>query len=170
MVPKTFFVVGVNGVGKTTLISHLKALLSESEFEIHDFDERGVPDGGGRDWRMRETEYWLGLGEKNKEKGMSTIICGFAKPQELCEHAEIILLDARGDVIAERLKNRYQTETSIAELSRTTGKTVDKFIMDNVYYSKILRKECEEAGCKIVDTTLLAPDKVAQLVRSFLEQ
>lgn len=42
--------------------------------------------------------------------------------------------------------------------------------MDNVYYSSILRKECQEVGCKIVDTTLLSPDRVAQLVRAFLEQ
>lgn len=170
MFPKTYFVVGVNGVGKTTLIPHLKTLLSESKFEIHDFDERGVPDGGGRAWRICETEYWLELGEKNKEKGVATIICGFAKPQELGDRAEIILLDASGAKIEERIKNRYQTETSIVELNRTTGKTVEKFIMDNVYYSSILRKECQEVGCKIVDTTLLSPDRVAQLVRAFLEQ
>lgn len=170
MFPKIYFIVGVNGVGKTTLISHLQPLLAEGGFEIHDFDERGVPYGGGRAWRISETEYWLELGVKNKERGVTTIICGFAKPQELGDRAEIILLDANGEIIEERLKNRYQTDASIAELNRTTGKTVEKFITDNVYYSSILRKECEEAGCKIVDTTLLSPDKVAQLVRAFLKQ
>lgn len=169
MLPKTYFVVGVNGVGKTTLISHLQPLLAEGGFEIRDFDERGVPDGGGREWRLSETEHWLALGKKNKEKGRSTIICGFAKPQELGERAEIILLDASGEKIEERLKNRYQTDVSIAELNRTTGKTVEKFIADNIYYSSILRKECEEAGCKIVDTTTLSPEEVAQLVRISIE-
>lgn len=170
MSPRIYFVIGVNGVGKTTLMPHLKSLLSESVFEIHDFDERGVPNNADRTWRRSETEYWLELGEENKKRGVATIICGFAKPQELGGRAETILLDANGEKIEERLKNRYQTKLSVAELKRATGKTVEKFIMDNVYYSSILREECKEVGCKIIDTVPLTPEEVAQAVKACLER
>lgn len=37
-----YFICGVNGVGKTAVIPELRLFLSEKDFIIHDFDERGV--------------------------------------------------------------------------------------------------------------------------------
>lgn len=162
MLPKIYFVIGANGVGKSTLLSHLVALLPQSLFELHDFDERGVPDNADKSWRISETNYWMNLGEKNTLNGLSTIICGFSKPEEIGERAEIILLDVNESSLEKRLRGRYQTPESLKELERTTGKTVEKFLADNIYVSSLLRKSCEERGCKIIETSDVSPAGVAQ--------
>ena len=129
MSEKIYFVIGANGAGKSTILPDLRTRLPEKFFELHDFDERGVPDNADKVWRMSETDYWIGLGEENKSKGISTIICGFSKPAEIGARARIILLDVDEAALKKRLKGRYQTEASLMELERTTGKTVEKFII-----------------------------------------
>lgn len=166
--PKIYFIIGANGVGKTTLLSRLVALLPESLFELHDFDERGVPDNADKNWRLSETNHWITCGEENKLQGLSTIICGFSKPEEIGERAEIILLDVNESSLEKRLKGRYQTEASLKELERTTGKTVEKFLTDNIYVSSLLRKSCEERGCKIIETSDVSSADVAQTVAELI--
>jgi hypothetical protein len=91
---KIYFVTGVNGVGKTSVIPYLKSMLRD-KFEVHDFDERGVPDNVGRQWRIEETDYWIKLGEVNFQKGIITVVCGFARPSEQNNPSVgFILLDA----------------------------------------------------------------------------
>ena len=167
--PKIYFVIGANGVGKTTLLSHLITLLPRDSFDLHDFDERGVPDNADKNWRISETNYWISLGEENKRRGVSTVICGFSKPEEIGERAEIILLDVNAESLEKRLRGRYQTEESLKELERTTGKSVEKFLTDNIYVSSLLRKSCEERGCKVIDTSNLSPIKVAQEVTKYID-
>lgn len=168
MTQNTFFIIGANGVGKSTLLSHLRSLLPEDSFELHDFDERGVPDNADRVWRASETDYWINLGEENKIKGTSTVICGFSKPAEIGRRAVIVLLDVDAATLEQRLRGRYQTKESLIELNRTTGKTVEKFVMDNVYVSSLLRKDCEALGCPIIDTTAFSPSEVAERVSVLL--
>ncbi|MFZ1627039.1 MAG: hypothetical protein WAT81_04520 [Candidatus Moraniibacteriota bacterium] len=169
MSQKIYFVIGANGVGKSAVLSQLRSQLSEKLFELHDFDERGVPDNADKVWRMSETDYWVGRGEENKAKGISTVICGFSKPAEIGSRAEIILLDVDNATLEKRLRGRYQTEASLKELNRTTGKTVEKFMMDNIYVSSLLRKACAELGCQIIDTTTLSPEQVADQVVIFIQ-
>lgn len=166
--PKIYFIIGANGVGKTTLLSHLVALLPQSLFELHDFDERGVPDNADKNWRISETNYWITCGEENKQRGVSTVICGFSKPEEIGERAEIILLDVNAESLEKRLRGRYQTEESLKELERTTGKTVEKFLADNIWVSSLLRKSCGERGCKMIETSDVSPMDVAQAVAGFI--
>ncbi len=168
MVPKIYFIIGVNGVGKTTLLAHLVALLPQSLFELHDFDERGVPDNADKNWRISETNYWISRGEENKRRGASTVMCGFSKPEEIGERAEIILLDVNAESLEKRLRGRYQTEESLKELERTTGKSVEKFLTDNIYVSSLLRKSCEERGCKIIETSDVSPADVTQTVAGLI--
>lgn len=174
---KTFFIIGANGVGKTTILTFFKKLLSKDNFIIYDFDERGVPDNADKDWRKSETEYWLKLGEENKKDDKNTVIFGFAKPEEIEEISQtllekpiVICLDANGETISERIKSRYHTKESINELLRTTGKSVDKFIMDNIYYSNFLRDSCLKYGYQIVDTTGKIPDEVSIKVLSIIQE
>ena len=55
MMSKTTFVIGTNGVGKTTVMNEVRKLISGSNFELHDFEERGVPDNADKTWRISET-------------------------------------------------------------------------------------------------------------------
>lgn len=168
MITKTTFVIGANGVGKTTVMNEVQKFLTRGGFELHDFDERGVPDNVDKTWRISETQYWISIGKENQEKGVSTIIFGFSKPEEIGAEIEIILLDASGETIEKRIKSRYLTEESLVELNRTTGKTVKKFVMDNVYISSLLRKSCEGMNYKIIPTDDRTPADIAKEVVSKL--
>lgn len=173
---KTYFIIGVNGVGKTTILTFLKKILSRDNYNIYDFDERGVPDNADKTWRKSETKYWLKLGEEKAKLDSSTIICGFSKPEEieeisneLIERPVVILLDADADTISERIKNRYLDKESISELFRTTGKSVDKFIMDNIYYSNILRESCIKYGYIIIDTNGNTPENITNKIINYIQ-
>jgi thymidylate kinase len=170
-----FFVIGANGIGKTTVLNFLKNKLSGNGFSAHDFDERGVPDNAGKDWRRSETEYWLSFGIENKKLNKNTVVCGFMKPEEIEETAQklgdrpvVILLDADSDTISERIRSRYLGESSIQELFRTTNKSVEKFIEDNVYYSNILRDSCLRNNYTIINTTKKTVSQVAEEVARFI--
>jgi hypothetical protein len=60
MPPRISFVTGVVGAGKTSLIEPLRTQLG-SGYEIHDFDERGVPDDVDMDWAADERRHWRDL-------------------------------------------------------------------------------------------------------------
>jgi len=168
MTAKTTFIIGVNGVGKTTVMNEVRRILPPSDFELHDFDERGVPDNADKVWRLSETQYWISIGKENERRDISTIIFGFSKPEEVGSEAEIILLDANEKTIEERIRSRYLTEESLIELNRTTGKTVEKFVMDNIYVSSILRKNCTGINCKVITTDNRTPADIAQEIVSKL--
>lgn len=166
-----FFVIGANGVGKTSVLNLLKNQLSIGHFSVYDFDERGVPDNADKDWRISETEYWLSVGIENKRQNKNTVVCGFMKPEEIEEVAErlgdrpvVIFLEADANSISERIKSRYLDENSVKELFRATGKSVEKFIEGNVYYSNILRESCLQYGYDVVDTTGKRPEEVTKEV------
>lgn len=160
-----YFVTGVCGVGKTAVLGPLKALLGPG-FEVHDFDERGVPDNADRAWRLAETRRWADLAAENTQKNIVTIVCGFARPSEMEEDASVgfVLLDASEETIRRRLLNRYQTPESVAEIQRASGKTVQQFVADNVEFSSVLSKEAEQFGVDIVETDSLTPKQVAKEV------
>ncbi len=168
MIAKTTFVIGANGVGKTTVMTEVQKLLLGGGFEVHDFDERGVPDNADKTWRINETQHWISVGKENREKGVSTIVFGFAKPEEIGKEVEIILLDANERTIEERIKSRYLKEESLQELTRTTGKTLERFIADNIYVSSLLRKSCDALGCKTVSTDGKAPENIASEILSII--
>lgn len=170
--PMVFFVTGVCGAGKSSVIPHLLNLLDHQKFAVHDFDKRGVPNNADRSWRIDETKHWLIVGFENSLQGMKTIICGFARPTELLllqhnEMASCILLDVDESILWGRIQGRYTNEASIKELFRATGKSVEAFIEDNANFLKTLRAECKEHRCLVIDTNLLTPEQVAiQIVGS----
>lgn len=167
----TIFITGVSGVGKTTLIDHLKPLLGEN-FELHDFDERGVPDNVERQWRIDETKHWMELGAQNSESGKITIICGFARPSEIdnTESIKFILLDADEQTIRRRLLNRYQVPGSMEGLERIVGKPLEQFVEDNINFASVIRDEAKEYGVEIIDTTESNPDQVAQKIADVINK
>ena len=171
MKPRIYFVSGVCGSGKTTVIPHLKELLAGDQYDIRDFNEFGVPAEGGNAWRMDQTRKWLRIGAESAERGVSTIICGFARPMDFNDlRAEgipeivVILLDADAETIRERLKGRYTKNGVFDEHQTVIGTPVNDFIQSNVNYVNTMRKECMDARCPIIDTTLLAPEEVARKI------
>ncbi len=168
---KIFFLTGVNGVGKSTIILHLKSILPENKFVIYDFDARGVPANADRAWRISETKHWLSQGNLNSKNGKSTIICGFIKPSDLGtynlinrESSEImlILLSAKPEIIRQRLITRYTVNGVFDESQMVIGKTIDEFIEGNVWFSEQIKKEFANNNLPIIDTSDLTPPEVAQ--------
>lgn len=56
---------------------------------------------------------------------------------------------------------RYQTPESVVELERTTSKTPEKFVQDNVWVSGKFREAANENGFYILDTGNKKSNKVA---------
>ena len=147
---------------------HLKKMLPADQFDVRDFDERGVPDGGGLDWHNRETRKWLDIAATNAKEDRSTIICGYAEHERFRGvhtsedvPGQLILLHASGDTIRERLLGRYPTAESIKEINRASGVPLDKFIENNVSYAPTLRTLFEKEGAPIIETDNKSPEKVA---------
>ncbi|MEA2701830.1 MAG: hypothetical protein QOE22_539 [Candidatus Parcubacteria bacterium] len=169
MSQRVYFVSGVNGVGKSTLIPHLKTLLPADKYAVHDFDARGVPDGADHAWRLNEVRLWLE--EAAKADGKDSIVCGFVKPEDFEQiadtnlpEARVILLYADAETIRTRLTGRYTKDGVFDENRKVIGKPVMEFIASNVWYAEKMREECSAAGCPIIDTSSLSPDEVAEQV------
>lgn len=163
-----FFVTGVSGVGKTTTLKELKLLLPAESFDIRDFDERGVPDGGGPMWHNNETIYWLDIATENAMKGKSTIVCGFNEPErvravhtEAHVHVELILLHASADTIRKRLRGRYPTVESEKEIERASGMPLGKFIDNCIAHAPTMKRAFEHEHCYVVETDDKSPKTVA---------
>lgn len=178
-IPQVYFISGVCGVGKSSVLAHLKKILPLDGFDVRDFDERGVPDGGGRVWHDNETLYWLDVATDNATKNKSTIICGFANPQRFKEvhkkekhlPATLVLLHASSEVLRERLLGRYPTPESIAEINRASGVPLDVFVENNISFAPELRKIFEREDGTIIDTDEKTPGGVAkEIVRDILGQ
>lgn len=167
--PEVYFISGVCGVGKSSVLKHLKALLPADRYDIRDFDERGVPDGGGLEWHNNETLYWLEAAKENAKVGKSTIIGGFAEPERFkkvykTEHpkATLFLLHASGDTLRKRLYGRYPTSESIKEINRASGVPLDEFVANNVSYAPELRTIFEKEGAPIIETDTLSSEEVSK--------
>jgi len=169
---KIFFITGVNGAGKSTIIPYLKLVLPEDSFVVYDFDARGVPPDADRKWRISETKYWISEGEKISEE-KSTVICGFIKPSDLAEYNLInnespeivlVLLDAKPEIIKKRLINRYTKDGVFDKSQKVIGRPIDEFIKGNVLFAEQIKNEFKKSGFPIIDTSNLIPEEVANEV------
>lgn len=173
--PRIYFIIGVNGVGKSSVIPHLQSSLPNAKYSVHDFDERGVPDNADKMWRQSELQHWLEIGKQNLPNNISTVICGFVKPEELHTLAQtldlpvsVIVLDADADSISKRILSRYLTQESKTELERTTGKSPEKFIEDNIWVSTKFREDAQKFGYTILDTSNLSSEGAANQLVVFI--
>ncbi len=173
---KLFLITGVNGIGKSTLTSLLSKKLNNHIFDIHDFDERGVPTNADKSWRQSEITHWIIAATENQKIQKNTVICGFMKFAEiqnalasLGAQAKVCLLDANDETISKRILERYTSSESVQELERTTSKTPEKFCADNVWVASQFRMEAKELGYHIVDTSSLSPGKVCSEIIDWIE-
>lgn len=174
--PKIYFISGVSGVGKSSVMKDLKNLLPADKFDIRDFDERGVPDGGGSVWHSKETLHWLDVSAANAKEGKSTIVCGFSEPGIVrnvhgANHPpfDVVLLHASGDTIRQRLIGRYPTAESIKEINRASGTSLDKFVENCTSYAPKLRKLFEQESCLVIDTDNKLPAEVAGEIVAYVK-
>jgi len=165
-----YFISGVCGSGKSSTLKHLKNMLPADTFDIRDFDERGVPDGGGQIWHDRETRHWLDTAMANAKEGKSTIICGFANPEQFKKvhntekdiPAELFLLNLSAENIRKRLYGRHSTPKSIEEIERASAIPLDRFIEGNVSFAPELKSIFEKNGSAVIETDDKSPEEVAR--------
>ena len=145
-----------------------------AQYLVKDFDERGVPAGGGRLWRLSETQFWILEGKKAASQGKTLIVCGLANPEELAIMPEakeikvkIILLDAPGEVIKKRLLERNSNEKVKAGLERAVG-SVEAFIKGSSDFAPILKDICIKAGAPVIDTSNISPNEVVNEIKRYL--
>jgi hypothetical protein len=81
MVSRIFFIIGVAGAGKTTLVKNIKGKFIDCC--VHDFDELGVPKYADEKWRKEATNYWLSKTKECLIEGKTMILCGFFVPSKL---------------------------------------------------------------------------------------
>lgn len=170
--PMTYVISGVCGSGKTSTTKSLQGKLSADIYDIRDFDERGVPDGGGPLWHSAETRYWIDTANENAKHGKSTIISGFANPEDFKKihntevdiPVKIILLHCSPETLEERLQGRHSTPETTAEIERAAAVPLDQFIKDNVSFSPVLKGIFEKENFPIVNTDGKTPNGVADLV------
>lgn len=166
---KIYFISGVSGVGKTSTIEQLKKILPQSMFGVRDFDERGVPDGGGPKWHDNETRYWLDTAAVNAKNGKSTVITGFTNPEQFKKiynpdkdiPVQIILLDISPEILKKRLYGRHMTPESKREIERAAGVSLDKFVEQCASFAPKLRMIFEQNSLPIVSTDNKTPEEVA---------
>jgi broad-specificity NMP kinase len=171
MQPKIFFVTGVVGAGKTSLIDLLRTQLG-SDYEIHDSDERGVPDDVDIEWGIAERKYWLSVGVANLQEGISTVICGFTLPSDddNRELVKLILLDLNERALRERLMKRYSYPENVENLRRMRRMTVEESLRENLGSIPWLRDICSAHGAKIIDTSEMTPEQTAEQVRDWIRR
>lgn len=162
----TYFISGVNGVGKSSVMPFLRTLLPEST--VVDFDSRGVPDGADRAWRIAEATHWANEGVAASAAGKMFVVCGFVKPQDFADLPEamyseikIVVLDADEETVRTRLMGRYTKDGVFDENQKVIGKPVMEFIDGNVWYAKKMREESKEDGLPVIDTSKLTSEEVA---------
>jgi hypothetical protein len=175
---KIYFVSGVSGVGKTSTLEHLKKLLSGEKFDVRDFDERGVPDGGGQKWHDEETRYWLDVARENAKQGKNTVISGFADPERFKKvytpgediPAELLLLHASGDTIRKRLHGRHSTPQRIQEIERAAGTPLGTFVEGNVSYAPTLHSIFKENNLVIIVTDDKTSEEIAREIVLYIKK
>lgn len=172
---KTYFVIGTNGIGKTAVLSRLRELLPEATYALYDFDQRGVPDNAGKEWRKKETSSWLKISEIHRRENKQTVIVGFVKPEEIEEMSKdlenkpvIILLDGTPRTVTERIKQQYSSEESVKELLRVTGSHLEKYITNAVYYGELLKELRFIHNFKIIKTDDKTPTEISAEIMLFI--
>jgi len=172
MNPHLYFITGVPGSGKSTIIEPLRAALGAG-FAVHDFDEQGVPDNVDPSWAQQETKHWEQRAEVNAQQGITTVVCGFVFPTHISKSSEavLVLLDLTAQDLTQRLLSRYADPKNITELARMTGKTPDEFIAEQIGSIPWLRGLTEQYGgaTTVINTSGLTPAEVAQQVAASIQ-
>lgn len=126
------FITGTSGSGKSAIVPKLKAALPL--FDVHDFDEFGVPVNVDISWRLETTDKWLKIAKENFTIGKSTIISGTSIPDEIYASLEFQptidvrfgLLKVKKSTIHERLLKRGWDQETIDDYKNWQKTLIDE--------------------------------------------
>jgi len=143
----SFWISGVCGSGKSTLAVRLKQILPTDQFDVHDFDERGVPFPTPACWRPEETGHWHGVASENARQGRTTIICGATHADEIVASTpthlpmpRLCLLETSHEDIARRLAERFKNPVFRDYLYQQSGQSPEDLIEEMRLYAPQLRE------------------------------
>jgi len=158
-----FFITGPSGVGKTSIINLLKKALKK--YEIHDFDDVGVPDNPPLTWRYETTKHWLKIGKDNLAKNKSTIICGLTIPQEI---EKFMLDELKGKVYVFLMDVSVKEREKRLRLRNTDQELIDD--LENVIGLRKWVPNSKLKGKNIVNTTKLSIKEVSNEIKKLILQ
>jgi dephospho-CoA kinase len=155
-----FFITGAEGAGNSSIIKFLRDLFVG--FDVHDFDEVGVPNNPPLQWRLDTTEYWLKVAAKNTKINVSTIISGLSFPSEVNKSPSFedtaniffCLLDVSESERKRRLEKRGASQNVIADTNQL----------------HMMRDEFRRcSNCFVIDTTSKNLQEVERKVASWIK-
>ena len=109
------------------------------------------------------------------KENKSIIVCGFTNPDEFgneikYEQSEtaFILLDAKPEIIRQRLENRYTKHGVFDKKQKVIGMPVSDFIDSNVQFVKQIKSIFKKHNYSVIDTSNLTPKEVANVVTDII--
>jgi broad-specificity NMP kinase len=157
---EVFFIIGAEGVGKTSILGKLKKTFQK--IDIHDFDEFIVPQNPTLKWRLDTTLLWIKKSIRNQNEKRTTIILGLCFPEELkafkefkkLKNVSFLLLDVNENEREKRLKKRGAS----------------KEVIEDTECLLELRRQIKKEGEKIIDTSTLSINKTFLEVNKFINE
>jgi GTPase SAR1 family protein len=166
-----YFTTGSSGVGKSILVREMKGKLP-ANFEVHDFDEAGVPLGADQSWRLATTRKWIETAKKNSLSNISTIIVGLTHPDEVNQIAirdavqvSYIMLEVDDDELKKRLMAfRFSTSERIENRKKYGKTTLEEFFENNTRHVQKIKEVVLIHDAIFIDTTYKSPEEVVEEV------
>ncbi len=155
---KIYFITGVSGAGKTTLVKPLQERLDK--YSVHDFDEVGVPKDVDEQWRLDTTLYWL---NKAHESTTPFIILGSTVPSEILSQKDKYdfsynfgFIDLEDKDIRQRLEKRGWPESEI---------------QDYMNWNPKLRKDVEQTdNYRIFNSSKMSKEELVEEVIKWVKE
>ncbi|MBT4376890.1 hypothetical protein HOD29_05955 [archaeon] len=158
MKSKTFFIVGAEGVGKSSILETLNDRFKEVEF--HDFDDVGVPENPTLQWRLNTTLHWIKKSIENQEKEITTCVLGLSFPKEVMSFEEFNKLENVSFCLLD--VNEEERER------RLIKRNASRDVIDDVENLLELRRQIKEINGKIIDTSKLSIEETFEEVVNFI--
>ena len=143
-----FVLTGSTCSGKSTLARAIGSHLGDA-VAIHDFDELGVPRGGGKAWRQRATETWIVRALEYEDQGIDLLLAGqsplgewLAAPSApMLNGLAVCLVDAPDDVRLERLRGRGPQPPELERAVLGWAEWHRRHALDPQYRPHVLRED-----------------------------
>jgi hypothetical protein len=175
------FIIGASGSGKTACKEELRSLLVG--YDVHDFDDIGVPSNADKKWRQETTELWIRRIVDSEIQGKFCLLgqmvlgeilaCPSAKK---LEHINAYLLDCSDIIRVKRLKARNSYGVNQDTLNWATW--LRMHCHDPQWEQRVIKDSCwsgmdfsgwdtlhswnEVANVRIIDTSSMSIAEVAK--------